>query len=224
MFLWGALAALGLLWPDHVSGRFDGVPLDGAAEAILVGVVFPALWWFHPRFLRSRGPRIAIVLLIAWRIAASVLFVPDGWCVRFAPSRPYVREQTGAPHAWDVRADWRAADPACSAIATRPYETFADFPAWFLNLPPVADGQAEKEDRPPLATTAMTVEGFFIAPDEGILRLGAGEDVAATVRVDGGVEAAEARVTRGEHGVNISATLTGDRWRFAPTFNGVDLF
>ena len=104
-WLWGLLAALALLWPDRISGPFDGVPLDRTAEAILVGVVFPALWWFHPRFLKTRVAQAAVVLLLLWKISAALLFVQDGWCVRFAPARAYVRDGTGAPHSWDVRAD-----------------------------------------------------------------------------------------------------------------------
>jgi len=107
-WLWGPLTALALLWPDRAAGAFDGVPLDRPAEAILVGVVFPALWWFHPAFLRTRTARTVIVLLVAWRIAAAALFVPEGWCLRFAPGRPLVKAGGGAPHAWDLRADWRA--------------------------------------------------------------------------------------------------------------------
>ena len=74
-WLWGSLAALALLWPDRISGPMDGVPLDHAIEAILVGVVFPALWWFQPRFLRSNAARAAIVLLILWKVSAAVLLV-----------------------------------------------------------------------------------------------------------------------------------------------------
>lgn len=85
--MWGPLAAIALLWPDRVSGLFDGVPLDSATEAILVGVVFPALWWFHPRFLRTRAARALIVMLVVWRVAAVALFVQEGWCLRFAPAR-----------------------------------------------------------------------------------------------------------------------------------------
>jgi len=31
--LWGLLAAAALLWPDRISGPFDGVPLDRITEA-----------------------------------------------------------------------------------------------------------------------------------------------------------------------------------------------
>ena len=223
-WVWGPLAALALLWPDRAAGPFDGVPLDRTAEAILVGVVFPALWWFHPRFLGTRTARAAIVSLFAWKVAAATLFVPDGWCLRFVPAHAYVKDGGGAPHAWDLRADWRTADPACSAIMTRPFERLDDFPAWFFNLPPVNDDALQKGDRPPDATTAMTVLGFLTVPEDGILHLEIGADMTAALRVDGGPETGEARLAPGTHTINISASLTGDRWRFRPTFNGRGVF
>jgi hypothetical protein len=223
-WLWGVAAAAALLWPDHVSGPFDGVPLDRPAEAILVGVVFPALWWLYPRFLRCRAARLAVVLLVAWRAAATVLFVPDGWCLRFAPARPFTVGAAGAPHAWDLRADWRAADPSCSAIMTRPYEQLADFPAWFFNLPPAAQGMPEPADRPPVAVTPMTVQGFVRVAEGGLLRIDTGPDVTATIQIDGGPAASVWHVDRGVHTVNVTATLAGDRWMFAPMFNGRSLF
>lgn len=57
-WLWGLLAALALLWPDRVSGPFDGAPLDRIAEAVLVAGIFPALWWFHPGFLKMARARL----------------------------------------------------------------------------------------------------------------------------------------------------------------------
>src|SRR5262245_4808518 len=118
-WLWGVLAAAALAWPDRVAGPLDGVPLDRTIEAIAIGLVVPVLWCWHPRFLRSRRARALIVALLAWNVLAFAAFKREGWCVRFEPARAYVKDQTGAPHAWDVRADWRSDDPACSAIATR---------------------------------------------------------------------------------------------------------
>ena len=50
-----------------------------------------------------------------------------------------VRDSTGKPHAWDLRADWLADDPVCSAIMTRSYRDSFEVPAWFFNLPPPDD-------------------------------------------------------------------------------------
>jgi hypothetical protein len=46
--IWGLLAAAALLWPARLGGPLDGVPLDQPLEAVLIGLVVPALWWFHP--------------------------------------------------------------------------------------------------------------------------------------------------------------------------------
>ena len=77
-WLWGGLAAIALLWPDRISGPLDGVPLDRAAETIVVGAILPALWALHPQFLRSSFARGCIVLLVVWKACASMVFVQDG--------------------------------------------------------------------------------------------------------------------------------------------------
>src|SRR5262249_38152884 len=107
-FLWGLLGAAALVWPDRVNGPFDGAPLDRPLEALLIGFVVPILWWRAPGFLRQRIAQALILALLVWRVAAAALLVQDGWCVRFDPARPYVKDETGAPHAWDFRADWRS--------------------------------------------------------------------------------------------------------------------
>jgi hypothetical protein len=104
-WLWGLLAAGALLWPDRISGPFDGVPLDRLAEAVLIAGVFPALCFVCPEFLRTARARTCIVVLVVWKISSALLFVQDGWCVRFEPARPFAKDAAGAPHAWDMRAD-----------------------------------------------------------------------------------------------------------------------
>ena len=109
--LWGLLAAAALLWPDRISGPLDGVPLDRVAEAVLVAAVLPALWYLHPRFLRTSRARVCILTLVVWRIASALLFVQEGWCVRFQPARPFAKDAGRVPHAWDMRADWQTFEP-----------------------------------------------------------------------------------------------------------------
>jgi len=224
--VWGLLASLALLWPDHLAGPFDGIPLDRQLEAVAVGLVLPALWWLDSGFLRRRSARVPIVLLCAWKLFSSALLVQDGWCVRFDPGRPYVRGQTGAPHAWDLRADWRAPDPRCSAIMTRGYGEFAEFPAWFFNLPPPTESWPEPLDLPPAATVDMTVRGFLRAPRSGTLGFETGPDNMTTVTIDD--EALVAPVQRGMsaglHRVAVNAILRGQRWRLWPTWRGSDVF
>jgi hypothetical protein len=215
-----------LLWPDRLTGPFDGVPLDRQLEAVAIGLVLPALWWFDPAFLRRRLAHVLIVLLCIWKLFSSAALAQDGWCVRFEPARPYVLGQTGAPHAWDLRADWRAPDPSCSAIMTRGYGEFAEFPAWFFNLPPPNQNLPEPLDLPPAATVGMTVRGFFRAPRSGGLRFDTGPDGVTTVTIDdqSAVAPVERGMSAGLHRVSINATLTGQRWRLVPTWRGSDVF
>ena len=222
--LWGILAAAALLWPDRISGPLDGVPLDRVTEAILIAGMLPALWYFHPRFLRSTLARASIVLLIAWKIGAAALFVQDGWCVRFQPARPFALDAKGAPHAWDLRADWRSPSPACSAIMTRSYHDLNEFPAWFFNLPPDSESWPAAADRPPGATVGITVRGFLHAREAGYLRIELARDVTARLYVDGAASAPEALIGPGTHAILINGTLTGDQWRLVPTWNGADLW
>jgi hypothetical protein len=222
--LWGILAAAALLWPDRISGPFDGVPLDRVAEAVLIAGVLPALWYFHPGFLRSSRARACILALVAWRIASALLFVQDGWCVRFQPARLFAKDAGTATHAWDMRADWRAFEPACSAIMTRPYRDLFEFPAWFFNLPPPSDSWPIPVDRPPYATVAMSVHGFVSPSSAGVLQIDTGPDVSATISVDGIVQRGPSPIGPGVHAVAIDAVLTGDRWALVPLWNGQDLW
>ena len=222
--MWGLLAAAALLWPDHLSGPFDGVPLDRTAEAVLVGVIFPALWVFHSRFLATRLARASIVALLVWRACATVLFVQDGWCLRFEPSRPYAKDAEGAPHAWDLRADWRAADPACSAIMTRSYSEFHEFPVWFFNLPPPNDSWPAPEDLPPEATIAMHVRGYLSPSSSGSFDIDVGPGMQTAIAIDGRLSALPVQLAPGVHHVAIDGTLTGTRWRLVPRWNGAELW
>ncbi len=56
-----------------------------------------------------------------------------------------VRDSTGKPHSWDMRADWLADDPACSAIMTRSYRDTSEMPVWFFNLPPPDDAVVARD-------------------------------------------------------------------------------
>ena len=213
-----------MLWPARISGPLDGMPLDRAAEAVAIGLLFPLLWWFHPRFLATRLARACVVALLAWKALTSALLVPDGWCVRVIPSRPYVKDATGMPHSWDVRADWRSRDPSCSAIMTRSYRDLHEFPVWFFNLPPPDDNRPVKEDAPPAARVRLIVQGFFDARRGNVLRVATGPDVTAVLRVDGSIATSEAPLEQGLHTATIAVQATGNRWQLAPTLDERDLW
>jgi hypothetical protein len=232
---WGIVGAGALLWPSRLSGPLDGIPLDTTGKALVLGIVLPVLWWFHSQFLATRFARACILALIAWKAVTAAALVQDGWCVRFVPSAPLTKDAGGAPHSWDVRADWRAADPSCSAIMRRPYGQLSEFPVWFFNLPPADDNLPTATDRPPGATMAMTVRGFLRPRAPGRLQIITSPDVAATVGIDGAIvrpkggpshEAANDGMTLTPlaHAVMVGARLTGDRWQFMPQWNGSDLW
>jgi hypothetical protein len=225
--MWGLLAVVALLWPARAAGLLDGLPLEGSiANAVLVGVVFPSLLWFHPRFLRARLARAVVLALLASKAIGAAALTPDGWCVRFEPQRPLVKDAASiVPHSWDVRADWRSDRPACSAIVRRAYTGLGEFPVWFFNLPPPTEGDFPTElDRPPGARTAMTVSGFLDAAHSGVLQFDVTPDMNATAYVDGVRVDDAVTVAPGTHHVRIDAMLTGERWRFEPHWNGADLW
>ena len=117
-------AAVALLWPARMIGALDGIPLDGRLEAIVIGVAVPALWWLDRGYLARRFARTLIVALLGWKAVMTVATVPHGLCARFTTDAPFageiqtipIEEPQGLLRSWDVRADWRAADPACTAI------------------------------------------------------------------------------------------------------------
>jgi hypothetical protein len=223
-FAWCVATLAVLFWPAKVPGLFDGAPLDGAAEAVVAGLLVPVLCWFHPHFFRSRRARALVVALALLRIA-DAQFTQGGWCVRFDPPEQIVRDGTGRPHSWDVRADWRAPNPQCSAVMTTGWNVFKRFPVWFYNMPPTDRNPPAADDRPPYATLKMTVLGYLDAKQPGSLDLQIGRYTSAAMFVDGrpaeanGEGAYRIDVGPGLHLVQIDNTLQGNEWRFMPAWN-----
>jgi hypothetical protein len=223
--VWLLVAAVALWWPAHVAGPLDGAPLDTVAEVIALGVLFPLLACLHRTFLSSMPARVLIVALLAWKALTIGALTQDGWCVSTLPAKAYVVDQTGRPHSWDMRADWRSADPACTAIMTRPFTTIREFPVWHFNLAPTLANLPDESLLPPKARTQMTVTGFLTTREGGRFAVETTPQIAATVRVDGHeVSANGADVPAGTHAVAIDAQLTGDAWRLVPTWNGRNIF
>jgi hypothetical protein len=193
---------------------------------VVIGLLFPLLLWIERPFLRSRLARCLIAALFVWKAATAVLLVQDGWCVRTIPSRPYATDATGAPHSWDIRADWRAGDPACSAIMTRPYRAIAEFPVWFFNLPPTGNAAMDSHDVPPGATFTMRIHGVLATRAPGTAQFLTTPLVQTALQLDGRPidGTAQTILAAGEHSVAVEATLTGKRWQLIPLWNGGDLF
>jgi hypothetical protein len=223
--LWGCAAIAALLWPGHLAGALDGAPLDRVPEAILLGLVTPFLWWLQPGYLRYRIVQILIAALVVAK-AGSLFFAPDGWCVQFDTPKPLVTDSRGRIHSWDVRGDWRSETPRCSAIITRPYREFKEFPVWFFNMPPADGNLPGPEDRPPYAVLDMTVAGYLQAGDAGELIIETGETMATSLVIDGrevepaGPSRHQVTLDGGRHFIQIKSHLTGNRWTFVPLWNG----
>ena len=49
--MWTFLLAAAVLWPGRVLSPLDGAPLNGQAEAVVIGIVLPVLWWLDGDFL-----------------------------------------------------------------------------------------------------------------------------------------------------------------------------
>ncbi len=222
--LWTLLAAVALLWPARFTGMLDGVPLDGRAEAVLVGLVVPSLWWLDRRAVTTTWARALIVALLAWKVGTAVSVQQQGLCAASFAKGPLdgtaqtmrVQEPSGALRSWDIRADWRSPSPACTAIITRPLPTLYDFPAWFLNITDQMIGSRD---------VTMRVKGYVTTRSAQVLTIDIDRDVRLTGRVDQATVTGEPmRLEAGTHAVDLSLALTGEAWRFEPKLDGRPLW
>ncbi len=227
--MWRVLAILAVWWPSRLSGILDGPPLDTRFEALTLGLLVPILVWAHPAFLRRAVPRTMIVVILAVKVVGALTLQQQGWCLTFAPPKPMVRESTGKPHAWDIRADWLADDPKCSAIMTRSYHDTRELPVWFYNLAPPDDATHRAGYGFGEILVRETVMGFIDAPSDGTFELMTGPATRASLLVDGRVVDPrepgrhEVRLARGTHFVQLDAILLSKHWPIVPTWNGHEM-
>ena len=227
--MWRIITLGAVLWPSHVSGWLDGAPLDTPAEAVLLGLVVPALLWLNPAFLRRRSARALVLAIVAIKATTAFAVQQDGWCLTFEPPYPMVRESTGKPHAWDLRADWLADDPACSAIMTRRYADTFELPAWFYNLPPPDDAVVRAGFHPGEIPVRVSGYGYLTARAQGEFDLLTAPRMDVELRVDGtrvdGSEPGRHHVVlqRGRHLVQFTGVLLGKEWRIVPEWNGTEM-
>jgi hypothetical protein len=227
--VWRVITLIALLWPSHLSGWFDGAPLDSLPEALLAGLIAPALVWLHPSFLRKTAVRAAIAAIVLVKLTAAVALQQDGWCITFDPPRPMVRESTGKPHSWDMRADWLADDPACSAIMTDSYHDTSEMPVWFFNLPPPDDAVVRTGFHPGEIPVRVGGAGYLTVGRSGTFELLTTEAMQATVLVDNTrVESAgpaqhRVELQRGSHFIQFEGTMLSKLWRIVPEWNGTPM-
>ncbi|MEP6783128.1 MAG: glycosyltransferase family 39 protein [Acidobacteriota bacterium] len=185
--------------------------------------------WFNPAFLKRTSVRAAIVAILLIKIAAVFAVQQQGWCVTFDPPRPMVRDSTGRPHAWDVRADWLADDPKCSAVMTDSYRDTFEVPAWFFNLPPPDDAVVRTGFHPGDIPIRIAGTGYLTVRSKGTFELLTTAPMAVTMRVDGlSIAAAEpgrhrAELPRGTHLIQFDGTMLGKQWRAVPQWNGTSM-
>lgn len=226
--MWAAIVGAAVLWPARLAGPLDGVPFDTALEAILAGLVLSFLLVANPDILRHRAFRAITIALLLWKGVTAATLAQDGWCLRFESPVPLYRDMGGIPHSWDIRADWRAPVPHCSAIMTRGYDRLDSFPAWFYNLPPAAIGQpALDSDRPPLVSLRLTLDGFLHAASPGTLQIKTGSDVLARISVDGVApvpSSSAIEIAPGLHRVSIEADLVKEDWALVPLWHERNLW
>ena len=224
--LWPVLVVVALGWPSRALGLLDGLPLNGRAEALVLGLLVPALLWFGPRILQRGWLRVAIVALLAVKIAGLAL-TPQGLCARFSTAAPFIGETHTIPidepngwlRSWDVRANWRDTSPACTAIVDRAYADSRSFPAWFVNL--------VDSIRPGNRDLSLELTGSLHVNEAGVFSMRVAQDMRVSGEIGGraveyGDHSIVASLPEGDHSINLKAALTGDQWTLQPRWNDRD--
>lgn len=238
-FLWGIALVAAAAWPGRALGAFDGAPFDTPLEALALGLVLPALWWWYPAFLKTAAARTLVALMLVAKLAAWALLPQGGWCGQFLMANP---PQTGGwqlVRSWDARTIGDARMPTCSAIVSRGYARPTHFPAWFINIPYGRDFELktgrfsnldEENSRPPSGEYVVNVTGTMETSRAGTLSILTGTDVTVTGDVDAQPVSARRgetpaiRLEAGVHRIDLHLDLSGRNWRFVPLWNDADVF
>jgi hypothetical protein len=225
---WTLALGVAVLWPGRVLSPLDGVPLNGRAEAVLIGLVLPALWWIDRGFLGRPIAHGAIVALLVLKLSSFVALPQHGLCARFSTAAPFsgvsdmipIEEPAGTLRSWDLRADWSADAPRCTAILDRAYRSRSEFPTWFVNL--------LNTIRPNAGELTLDVAGHLEVDRPGTFVVETGEDMIVDGQVGGArVSAADGaqillQLAGGSHAIQLHVASRGERWRFVPLWNGQD--
>lgn len=228
--LWIVLGAAALLWPAALAAPLDGAPLDAPLEALVIGVLVPWMFAAAPTLLQRRSIHAIILVLLIWKAISGAVLAPDGWCLRFVSPVPVYVDDVTVPHSWDVRADWRAPVPECSAIMTTNYSVLERFPAWFYNLPPANHrSPVGPNDRPPGATLQFSLGGFLRVADATSFQVVADEDVQLSAMIDGqpishDILRRGLAIAPGTHEVRIHGDLRRTHWSLHLLADGAPLW
>ena len=220
---WVLLGVTAVAWPSRFVGPLDGLPLDGAAEALVIGLALPSLWWLTRRQPLSALCRIAMVTLLVWKAGTGIAAQQQGLCLRAEAPVPLdgtamtmrVQEPAGMLRSWDVRADLWAERPACTAILGRAMPETRDFPAWFVNITDQMLGRRE---------FTLAINGYLSTRHGGVLTLGETGDAAASGAIGGHPVSAPIRLEPGEHPVHLTLAVAGEAMRFDPRLDGESLW
>jgi hypothetical protein len=220
---WTVLALAAVVWPSPIIGPLDGAPLDGAVEAVAFGVLLPVLWWFTRAPVHSKAVRGLVVLLLAWKVVATLAVQQQGLCAATFARQPIsgtvhtmrISEPHGALRSWDLRADLWDEVPRCTAILTRPLGAIEEFPAWFVNL---TDQNLGPRD------FVMAVRGFVTIDRPVSISVPVGPDMQLSGSIGGQPAERAVPLGAGTHPIDLSLQLRGDRWRFEPRAGDTSLW
>ena len=227
--MWRVLVLVALLWPSRVSGILDGPPLDTPIEALTLGLLVPVLVWIDPSFLHRMGARVLVVAILVLKLGAAMTLQQEGWCLSFDPPKPMVRDSTGKPHAWDLRADWLADDPECSAVMTRSYHDTRELPVWFYNLPPPGDTPHRAGYGFGEILVRQRLSGYIDAPSDGAFELITGPATSAALTINGVTIEPRAsghhqvELAKGQHKLTVDAILLSKHWPIVAKWNGREM-
>jgi hypothetical protein len=179
---WTLAAIVAVLWPSRFLGPLDGAPLDAPADALVIGLLLPSLWWLSRTRLRSNVSQAAVVALLVWKAGTGLIAQQQGACMTAAAAGPVtgtamtmrIDEPRGVLRSWDLRADLWSERPRCTAIVTRPLPETRDFPIWFVNITDQIIGRRDftiefsaftSDGRPLTSTVAGADRGMSYLPE-----------------------------------------------------------
>ena len=80
--LWAVLAVIALVWPSRFIGVLDGAPLDGRAEALLIGLALPGGVLFFWLLFSKRWRKLGVLLWPPAILAFIAVTLPWFWAMQ----------------------------------------------------------------------------------------------------------------------------------------------